>query len=131
MSTSSLFIFEIFSLAAAVTMPKQQKGHNDKPPKKPLKKMPKKQLKATPKLAKKPKKKELKKQKTPEELHDAKSHKNRNLNQWDPEQLKVTRKLWDAQQKPRYIGKIWLICGLHKLRGIPHSTLRYIFYIIY
>ena len=99
-------------------MPKQHKKGNGKPPRKPpcL-------LKATLKAGKK--KKEPKKQKTPEEIRNAKSHKNGNLNQWDPEQLKIVRQMWDAQQNPRHKGKRWLICGLHKLMGIPNSTLRY------
>ena len=101
-------------------MPKQCKKGNGKPPRK----LPH-LLKATPKAGKK--KKEPKKQKMPEEIRDARSHKNCSLNQWDPEQMKVAKQMLDAQQKPRYKGKRWSICGLHKLTGIPNSTLRYIF----
>ena len=99
-------------------MPKQCKNSDGKPPRKPARKPPH-PPKAAPKAGKKTKTKEPKKQKTPEEVRDTKSHKNCNLNQLDPDQMKVAKEMWDEQQKLGYKGKRWSIRALHKLTGIP------------
>ena len=50
------------------------------------------------------KKKDGKQKLSPEELCDRKSHKDGNLNEWDPAQLPVARKLWEEQKQPGYTG---------------------------
>ena len=61
---------------------------------------------------------------SPEELRDKRSHKGRELNNWDPVQLPIAHELWKRQQEQGYTGKHYSICGLHHLTGIPYGTLR-------
>ena len=85
----------------------------------------KKTSKQTPRQTQKKKKTDEKS--SPEELRDRRSHKGGELNTWDPAQLPIAHELWKKQQEPGYTGKHYSIRGLHRLTGIPYTTLRSVY----
>ena len=101
----------------------QKKQKDDKTKSNPkVKLVPKKTPKQAPRQTQK--KKKTDKKPSPEKLRDKRSHRGGELNNWDPAQLSIACELWKKQQEPGYTGKCYSIHGLHRLTGIPYTTLR-------